>query len=224
MGAPGAEWFWVTVRAGETAGWRWDAGEEGFVRLLDGQAERAEEETRGKRGRYVQPGGEKEWRKRTSRVGEKQTASARRVPEMERRRGHDRTGELRRVEEPMGWMEALFVEFALGEEGASFEAWRDLVELMCGCVDGPRENPELFADICELLAWQLEQAGIDVFFQDTGRNRLALAVQQMTADLLTDAELEHGRLKESARKLASLVPGLGDEGEEDDEDKPMIVE
>ena len=243
--SPGAEaqgfWLWVPSNGeGVCEVRRFEAAGEEFVPVGGDEGERLAAAVRrmefdGRLGPYAQQADRADWARCTRHIDEAHVQWLRRRPAgvpygdvlPKRAKTLDRSLELQSLEDRgtnvLGLMESCFVEFSLVHSLAAFELWRDVVLLMCGCVNALRTRTRLFQDFAHVLAWQLETAGIDVLWTDNDRSKgggnvLVKAVSEFVADIQDDPDL--AALHESVEKLTQVVPVL----EVDDEDEPVVVD
>jgi len=135
----------------------------------------------------------------------------------------------------LGELQFAFICFLLGQSFDGFEQWKNMIALLCTCERGMREMPRFFSDFFDVLHAQLQHIPED-FFVDalSGRNFLTRSLKDLF-ELTSDSTLSTILRKRAQllRQLAeerfkvSFDPNqlqLGQEGEEEDEDAPTVVE
>ena len=211
-------WWWAGGTQPNASAWCWSADRAEFVAVAAEEGLRAADPRR--LGEYAREQLD-QWRELTRHVAAVPGGPSMPRPTVARRRGHDRTAELEAVgrEAALGWLEAAFAEFSLGQVAESFELWRELLLLGCGSVAALRRAPDWCASFCGAAARQLRAAGPELVWQEErGRNQLLHAVSELVRDVRGDAELPPG-LQRAAADLAQAVPQEDDA----DEDGPVIV-
>ncbi len=213
-------WWWAGERGrDDVSAWRWaaDAGE--FVPLPEEGARRWADPRR--LGAYERSQ-LSEWRAMTRHITSCPGPALPRPALPLRRRGHDRTEELEALGRAavLAWLETAFAELVLAQDADAFDLWRELLLLGCGSVAALRRAPGWAAEFCVAAARQLRAAGPELLWREEGgRNRLEQAVAELVRDMREDPQLPPA-LCRAAAELEQAVP-LPDE---DDEDKPVVVE
>jgi A1 cistron-splicing factor AAR2 len=138
----------------------------------------------------------------------------------------------------LGEMQAAFILFLLGQNYESFLQWRQLIELFLGCREqGITEHMQMFEDFVFALEFQLKQLPEDLItdstlLDDDSNHRakpiflIPLLMEFLSAcrDVADPTLLLVQRCERLQSVMASKFGKDWNEWEDDDEDKPVIVE
>ena len=130
----------------------------------------------------------------------------------------------------VGEFQLSFVSFWVCESYESFEHWKDMMILFCGCENSLEEYSDKWIKIIDTISLQLEIVPADFFDDILSSKNFLLPCLKSIMEILSDNSLTSTNLYPSYQKLKSTVENRFDrsflEIDFDDEDEfaPTIVE
>jgi A1 cistron-splicing factor AAR2 len=130
----------------------------------------------------------------------------------------------------LGELQFTFVAFLMGQSFESFEAWKNLISVLCQCDDALNKYSELFINFTNVFLGQLIDVPEDFFIDEISGGGKNFVREMLKAYFeLTDDENIDIKLRSEVAKLKKFVDRKFKQSFsiaefEDDEDAPTIVE
>jgi len=132
-----------------------------------------------------------------------------------------------KVDEALAELQFCFLCFLLGQNYESFEHWKMMVAMLCGCVEALSRHTSLFLDFMSDLHFQMAEVPDDFFVDIVSANNFL--VQSLTDLFINIRENDDADMKLKSRAISfenhlSRKFGWTFEEEVDDELSPVIIE
>lgn len=131
------------------------------------------------------------------------------------------------IEEILAELQFSFVCFLVGQHYDSFEHWKKLLVMLCTCEDAIIEHSQLYNNLISEMYYQIKEVPND-FFVDivSSNNFLATILNQLFGFVRNSSRIDAGlksRVSKFEAHLSQKFNWIFDD-EEDEEDKPVVVE
>jgi len=106
-------------------------------------------------------------------------------------------------DEYLGEMEFAFISFLLGQSYESFEQWKKMLVLICGCDKASKDKEEFFLEFLKIIYEQIKEVPNE-YFEDivTSENFIVLALRELM-EIVTDDYPE--TIKNAVKKLQDVL-------------------
>lgn len=146
----------------------------------------------------------------------------------------DRSYQLEQLVQELGSSQGVLAElqfsflcFLVGQHYGSFEHWKHLVDLLCGCADSLLTHPDLFKDFITDLYFQMVEIPEDFFVDIVSQNNFLVKSLTNLFENIRETKNANGDLKSKAIRFENCVSkkfGWCFADDADDENLPIVVE
>jgi len=130
-------------------------------------------------------------------------------------------------EDVLAELQFSFLCFLVGQNYSSFEHWKQLVDLLCGCADSILKHPKLFQDFITDLYFQMVEIPSDFFVDIVSQNNfLVKALTNFFENVKETGEVS-ADLKQKAQRFENCVMkkfGWCFADDLDEENLPVVVD
>jgi len=132
----------------------------------------------------------------------------------------------KRPEDILGEVQFSFLSFLVGQDYTSFNQWKRLVALLCGCDEALKTHPQLFLHFIGDLYFQMKEVPEDFFMDIVSRNNfLVKSLANLFGNVRENEEAIQSLKMKSEQLELCLEERFGwDFTVEDEEDCPVVVE
>jgi A1 cistron-splicing factor AAR2 len=130
-------------------------------------------------------------------------------------------------EEVLAELQFSFLCFLVGTNYASFEHWKHLVDLLCGCADSLLKHPQLFQDFITDLYFQMVEIPEDFFVDIISQHNFLVRALTNFFENIKETKEVSADLKQKAQRFENCVSkkfGWCFADEADEENLPVVVQ
>lgn len=137
----------------------------------------------------------------------------------------DILGNFADVKEILGELQLAFIAFLVGQVYDAFEQWKNLINLLCTCIDAVEKYPTLFESFMGVMHFQLLETPEDFFVDIVSRNNFLVDNLHGFFMTIQDSAVPL-KLKRKSRKFKEYLTKRfhWDFDEEPEDDSPVVVE
>eukprot|EP00088_Acartia_fossae_P003655 TRINITY_DN11560_c0_g1_i9.p1 TRINITY_DN11560_c0_g1~~TRINITY_DN11560_c0_g1_i9.p1 ORF type:complete len:371 (-),score=66.65 TRINITY_DN11560_c0_g1_i9:199-1311(-) len=135
--------------------------------------------------------------------------------------------ELGSAQDVLAELQFSFLCFLVGQNYGSFEHWKALVDLLCGCADSLIRHPKLFQDFITDLYFQMVEIPPDFFVDIVSQNNFLVRALTNFFENVRETKEVDSVLKSKAQRFENCVSkkfGWSFCDDADEENLPVVVE